>query len=212
MRNRNDLSPDTGDMAKARVRYIPFIVDLFILQISCLDFKEASNHDKEPLLKEHIVRVLDAACWRVRSNQRKVVEEDGLDIEYLLHRACVELAAIRKEKEHTCTKLWIPREYDDLMDTWHKFEKKWKPLLLSQSQTRAEELEVLKKVHEELVSYLRDEKAVKDVEMSSRMFQKFNDIRAKIELSINRVSLEEYDPLYILIPWWEKVKYVVALK
>ncbi|XVF25907.1 hypothetical protein REPUB_Repub13aG0254500 [Reevesia pubescens] len=153
------------------------------------DFKEASNHDKERLLKERIVRVLDAACRRVTSNLHKVVDDDGLDIEYLLHRACIELAEIRKEKEHGHTKFWIPRvrkEYDDLRDTWHKFEKKWNPLLLSQSETRAEELGMLKQVHEELVSYLQDEKAVKEVEVSSRMFRQLNDLKTKIEHSFDK--------------------------
>ncbi|XVF87548.1 hypothetical protein PTKIN_Ptkin18bG0129200 [Pterospermum kingtungense] len=158
-----------------------------IITSFCNDFKEASNDDKERILKEHIVKILDAACQRVICNLHKVVEEDGSDFEYLLHRACVEYAAIRKEKELLCSELWIPRvrkEYEDLMDTWHKFEKKWKPLLLSQSQTRVEELGMLKQVYGELLSYLEDEKAIKEVEVS--MFQKLNDLRAKIEDSFNK--------------------------
>ncbi|XVF87367.1 hypothetical protein PTKIN_Ptkin18bG0114600 [Pterospermum kingtungense] len=167
--------------------------DPHCLRLCCLlvtsfsdDFNEASNSDEKQLLKECIVKILDAACQRVLCNLRKDVDGDGSDIEYLLHRACVELLEISKEKE---TELWVPRvrkEYADLVDTWHKFEEKWKPLVLSQFQTRAEELGLLKEVHEELVSYLKDEKAIKEVEASTRMFQKLNDLRAKIELSINK--------------------------
>ncbi|XVF87366.1 hypothetical protein PTKIN_Ptkin18bG0114500 [Pterospermum kingtungense] len=166
------------------------------LHLSCLlitsfsdDFNEASNCDKEQLLKERLVKMLDEACWRVTCNLRKDVDEDGSDIEYLLRRACVELFEIRKEKECMDSELWVPcvrKEYAGLVDTWHTFEEKCKPLVLSQFQTRAEELGMLKEVHEELVSYLKDEKAIKEVEASTRMFQKLNDLRAKIELSINK--------------------------
>ncbi|XVF87637.1 hypothetical protein PTKIN_Ptkin18bG0136200 [Pterospermum kingtungense] len=166
------------------------------LRLSCLfitsfcdDFKEASNHDKEWLLKDHIVKILDAACRRVTCNLPKVVEEDGSDLEYLLHRACVELVEIGKEKEHVSSKFWIHRvrkEYEDLMDTWHKCKRKWKPLLLSNSQMRAQELGMLNQVHKDLVSYLQDEEATKELEASTRLLRKLNNLRAKIELSINK--------------------------
>ncbi|XVF87609.1 hypothetical protein PTKIN_Ptkin18bG0133900 [Pterospermum kingtungense] len=160
-----------------------------IVESFCDDFIEASNHDKERILKEHIVKILDAACQRVTCNLCKVVDEDGCDMEYLLHRACVEFAAIRKEKEPICSELLIPRvrkEYDDLMDIWYKFKKKWKPLLFSLSQARVEELGMLRQVHEELVSYLKNDKPSKEVEGSTMMFQKLNDLWAKIVLSNNK--------------------------
>ncbi|XVF87608.1 hypothetical protein PTKIN_Ptkin18bG0133800 [Pterospermum kingtungense] len=137
-----------------------------IITSYCDDFNEAINHDKERILKEQIVKILDASCQRLAtSNLPKVEDVDGSDIEYLLHRACVELAAIRLEKERVYSQLWISH---------------------SMSQTRVQELVMLKQVHEELVSYLKDEKAIKEVGVSTRMFQNLDDLRAKILLSINR--------------------------
>ncbi|XVF87423.1 hypothetical protein PTKIN_Ptkin18bG0118900 [Pterospermum kingtungense] len=97
----------------------------------CDDFIEASHYDKERILKKHVDNILKAACERVI--QRLMDEdEDGCNLEYLLSRACVEYAAIRKEKELVSSELWIPRvrkEHDDLMDNWYELEKQWKRLL-----------------------------------------------------------------------------------
>ncbi|XVF27765.1 hypothetical protein REPUB_Repub14bG0137000 [Reevesia pubescens] len=71
------------------------------------DFIEASNHEKELLLKGYMVKLLDAVCHKFMYQLQMVAEEDGLDIEYLLHRACIELAEIEKEKDRSC-QVWIP--------------------------------------------------------------------------------------------------------
>ncbi|OMO51404.1 ATPase, AAA-2 [Corchorus olitorius] len=74
------------------------------------DFMEASDFEKERLLKEYMVKLLDAICHKFACHLQKVAEDDtGLDIEYLLHRACIELAEIEKENDR-CRQVWIPHK------------------------------------------------------------------------------------------------------
>ncbi|XVF78232.1 hypothetical protein PTKIN_Ptkin14bG0113800 [Pterospermum kingtungense] len=155
------------------------------------DFTEASNREKERLLRDYVVKLLDVVCHKFICQLQMVAEEDGLDIEYLLHRACIELAEIEKEKDSS-TKVWIPhvrKEYADLMDKWHKFEETWKPVLMSQRtpQTAVEELGVLRLLHNELRFYLANEKATESEDnIASRLFEQLDALRTKFELSIGK--------------------------
>ncbi|XVF40578.1 hypothetical protein PTKIN_Ptkin01aG0125100 [Pterospermum kingtungense] len=154
------------------------------------DFVEASNHEKEQLLKDYMVKLLDVVCHKFICQLHMVAEEDGLDIEYLLHRACIELVEIEKEKDSS-TKVWIPhvrKEYADLMDKWHKFEETWKPVLMSQCtpQFRVEELGVLRLLGKELRFYLLNEKATENRDIVSRLLEQLDALRTKIDLSIGK--------------------------
>ncbi|OMO51486.1 Chaperonin ClpA/B [Corchorus olitorius] len=158
------------------------------------EFMEASDFEKERLLKEYMIKLLDAVCHRFACQLHKVAEDDtGLDIEYLLHRACIELAEIEKENDR-CRHVWIPyvrREYADLMDKWHKFENRWKPMLVSHytSQTGVEELTcMLRHVHKELMIYLQKENTINynAADFVSNMFQQLESLRTKIELLIDK--------------------------
>ncbi|XVF78245.1 hypothetical protein PTKIN_Ptkin14bG0115100 [Pterospermum kingtungense] len=154
------------------------------------DFTEASNLEKERLVKDYMVKLLDVVCLKFICQIQMVAEEDGLDIEYLLHRACIELAEIEKEKDSS-TKVWMPhvrKEYADLMGKWHYFEETWKPVLMSQCTPRigVEELGMLRLLHKELRFYLTNEKATENRDIVSRLFEPLDALRTKIELSIGK--------------------------
>ncbi|KAK3003132.1 hypothetical protein RJ639_019130 [Escallonia herrerae] len=138
----------------------------FKFHVSPLKFPVRTNlgggEKCDGLLQKMVLDVLEKACARLRHDLDENEEESGLDMnEYLLHRAIVELVEMKREKVNATARYWTPRvqqEYEDLIDKWHRFLMKWKPVLRlrKRSERRAEEIYMLEQARHGLVSYLQE--------------------------------------------------------
>ncbi|XP_059639847.1 chaperone protein ClpB1-like [Cornus florida] len=111
----------------------------------------------EVVLEKKEVEMVEKACMKLRLDLDTNAEEYALDFDkYSLCRTLVELEEIKREKD-PAKKFWFPcvqKDYEDLMDKWDRFVRKWKPTV--SSKERAEEIYMLKEAHKMLVSCLQE--------------------------------------------------------
>ncbi|XP_004301681.1 PREDICTED: chaperone protein ClpB1-like [Fragaria vesca subsp. vesca] len=108
------------------------------------------------------VHLLAKACFEL-VNDFDMGVEDCLEV-YPLIRAHIELNECKKEKAPTsqCWISYVTDEYEDLKEKWHTLEEKWKLVLQSRrrSERRTQEVEALKHVRLNLLSYLQQPEMV----------------------------------------------------
>ncbi|XP_024171743.1 chaperone protein ClpB1 [Rosa chinensis] len=129
--------------------------------------KDVNYKTEKSLPGQLAVHLLAKACFEL-INDFDMGVENCFDV-YSLIRAHIELNECKKEKAPTsqCWIDYVTDEYKDLKEKWHTLEGKWKLVLQSRrrSERRTQEVEALKHVRVNLLSYLQQPEVVKPTDL-----------------------------------------------